>query len=191
MGSQLKIQYGTSICYPINAIGSHVSAVPNHQIGRITPIETRANVAYFGTFGYELDLSQLTDEEKEKTREQVKFFKKYRELIHKGTFYRINSPFEGDGNITSWMVVSEDLKEAIIGYYQVLAQPNQGLKKLRLKGLDTKYLYRIVGSSESYYGDELMYSGLPLDNFYLEIFNRDKGDSADFMSKVYVIKAEE
>ncbi|AEF18044.1 Alpha-galactosidase [Thermoanaerobacterium xylanolyticum LX-11] len=188
---RLKIQYGTSICYPINAIGSHVSAVPNHQVGRITPIETRANVAYFGTFGFELDLSQLTYEEKDKIKEQIKFFKKYRELIHKGTFYRINSPFEGDGNITSWMVVSEDLKEAIIGYYQVLAQPNQGLKKIRLKGLDTKYLYRIVGSSESYYGDELMYSGLPLDDFYLEIFNRDKEDSADFMSKVYVIKAEE
>jgi alpha-galactosidase len=187
---RLKIQYGSSICYPINSIGSHVSAVPNHQVGRITPIDTRANVAYFGSFGYELDLNKLTDKEKENVRQQVKFFKKYRELIHKGTFYRINSPFEGDGNITSWMVVSEDLKEAIIGYYQVLAQPNQGLKKLRLKGLDTKYLYRIVGSSESYYGDELMYSGLPLNNFYLEIFNRDKGDSADFRSKIYVIKAE-
>jgi Melibiase. len=187
---RLKIQYGTSICYPINSIGSHVSDVPNHQVGRITPIETRANVAYFGTFGYELDLNKLTDKEKEKIRQQVRFFKKYRELIHQGTFYRINSPFEGDGNITSWMVVSDDLKEAIIGYYQVLAQPNQGYKKLRLKGLSTKYLYRIVGSSECYYGDELMYSGLPLDNFYLEILNKDKSDSADFMSKVYVIKAE-
>lgn len=89
------------------------------------------------------------------------------------------------------MVVSDDLREAIIGYYQVLAQPNQGFKKLRLKGLSTEYLYKIMGSSKCYYGDELMYSWLPLDKAYLKIFNKDSNKSSDFTSKVYVIKAEE
>ena len=86
-------------------MGSHVSAVPNHQVFRKTPIETRANIAYFGTFGYELDLNLLSDQEMEEVKRQVAFMKKYRELIQiDGDFYRIQSPFEG--NETAWQVVS-------------------------------------------------------------------------------------
>src|SRR5699024_11627680 len=83
---RLKIQYGTSIVYPISSIGAHVSAVPNHQVGRITSLETRGIVAYFGVFGYELDITQMTDEEKEIVKEQIKFYKDNRELIHTGDF---------------------------------------------------------------------------------------------------------
>lgn len=83
---RLKIQYGTSYCYPISSIGSHVSAVPNHQLFRITPLSTRANVAYFGTFGYELDLNTLTDEEQAEVRRQTTFMKKWRHLFQFGTF---------------------------------------------------------------------------------------------------------
>ena len=71
-----KIQYGTSFFYPISAVGSHVSAVPNHQTGRVTPIETRAVTAMAGSFGYELDLNTLSDAEKQKVREQIACFKK-------------------------------------------------------------------------------------------------------------------
>src|SRR5690606_12011534 len=118
---RLKIQYGTSIVYPLSSIGAHVSVVPNHQVGRITSIETRANVAFFGVFGYELDVTNIPSEEKEKMKQQISFYKENRSLLQTGTFYRIHSPFEDPYNITSWMVVSKDQKEAIVGYYQVLA----------------------------------------------------------------------
>lgn len=103
---RLKIQYGTSMVYPVSCMGSHVSASPNHQTNRVTPIETRADVAYFGTFGYELDLLKLGEEDKAEIRRQIAFMKEKRDLIQKGTFYRLKSPFEG--NETAWMIVSED-----------------------------------------------------------------------------------
>lgn len=115
---RLKIQYGTSMVYPVSCMGSHVSASPNHQTNRVTPIETRADVAYFGTFGYELDLLKLGEEDKAEIRRQIAFMKEKRDLIQKGTFYRLKSPFEG--NETAWMIVSEDQKKALVGYYRVM-----------------------------------------------------------------------
>ena len=109
---RLKIQYGTSMVYPVSCMGSHVSASPNHQTNRVTPIETRADVAYFGTFGYELDLLKLGEEDKAEIRRQIAFMKEKRDLIQKGTFYRLKSPFEG--NETAWMIVSEDQKKALV-----------------------------------------------------------------------------
>lgn len=103
---RLKIQYGTSFVYPVSSMGAHVSEVPNQQLGRITPIDTRANVAYFGAFGYELDLNELTDVEQERVRQQVAFAKEYRALIQKGKFHRLLSPF--GHNVTAWMVVSQE-----------------------------------------------------------------------------------
>ena len=103
---RLKIQYGTSFCYPISSMGAHVSVVPNHQLQRITSMKFRGDVACFGAFGYELDLGKLTEADRVTVREQIRFVKQYRELIHKGTFYRLLSPFEG--NFTAWMVVSEN-----------------------------------------------------------------------------------
>ncbi|MCI5870357.1 MAG: alpha-galactosidase, partial [Dorea sp.] len=103
---RIKIQYGTSYVYPISSIGSHVSASPNHQVFRDTPIETRGNVAFFGTFGYELDITKLSDEDLEKMREQISFMKEHRKLIQQGRFTRLKSPFEG--NNTSWQVADEN-----------------------------------------------------------------------------------
>src|SRR5699024_2150510 len=114
-----KIQYGTSMCYPLSSIGSHVSAVPNHQVGRKPSIKTRADVAYFGTFGYELDVTKLSEEDKLSVKQQTEFFKQNRDLIHNGLFYRLQSPFEK--NETAWMVTSNDQENAIVGYYKVLA----------------------------------------------------------------------
>lgn len=158
---RLKIQYGTSFVYPLSSIGAHVSAVPNHQVGRTTSLETRGNVAYFGDFGYELDITQLTEAEREIIKEQITFYKANRELIQKGTFHRMQSPFEG--NVTSWMVVSDDQTEAIVGRYQVLNQPHPGYDRLLLTGLNADFEYQIEGKEGTYYGDELMHAGIHLD----------------------------
>lgn len=155
---RLKIQYGTSIVYPLASIGAHVSAVPNHQVGRVTPLQTRGNVACFGNFGYELDLNQLTQEEKDLIKEQVKRYKEVRELVQMGDFYRLLSPFEG--NDTAWMVVSTDKTEALFGFYRVLGKPNSLLPIVRLQGLDPDRRYEIEGTSLTYGGDELMNFGL-------------------------------
>ncbi|MFB5165821.1 alpha-galactosidase [Parageobacillus toebii] len=156
--SRLKIQYGTSLVYPISAMGAHVSAVPNHQVHRITSLEMRGHVAMSGNFGYELDLTKLSEEEKAIVKQQVAFYKDIRRLVQFGTFYRILSPFEG--NETAWMFVSEDKSEAFVAYFRVLAEANAPLSFLRLKGLDPNKDYEITGSGEVYGGDELMYVGL-------------------------------
>ncbi len=177
---RLKIQYGTSVVYPASAMGSHVSAVPNHQVGRITSIATRGHVAMSGNFGYELDLTRLTDEEKQEVRDQVKQYKELRELIQFGDFYRLLSPFEGDQ--TAWMFVSGDRSEAFAGYFKVLAEPNPPLRRLKLQGLDPERQYRmsINGDTEGlYYGDELMYHGIALPERY-----------GDFQSTLFSFRAE-
>jgi len=155
---RLKIQYGTSMVYPLSSIGSHVSEIPNHQVGRNTPIETRANVAFFGTFGYELDITKLSSEEKNIVSEQIAFFKKYRTLIHSGNFYRLKSPF--NSNEVGWMVVSQNRTEALIGYYQVLSQPNAPYERLKLKGLDENKKYKVSPGNEIRYGNDLENIGL-------------------------------
>lgn len=186
---RLKIQYGISHVYPLSAIGSHVSAVPNHQVGRITPIETRANVAYFGTFGYELDVTKLSDAEKEAVKKQTAFFKEQRELIRQGVFHRLMNPFES--NETAWMLVSSDQNEAIVGYYQVLAKPNESYKRIKLVGLNPDKCYAIEGTDKTYYGDELMNIGIILaENFTGradEYWSREK--AGDYHSKLFVLKA--
>lgn len=197
--SRLKIQYGTSLVYPLKSIGSHVSAVPNHQVGRITSLSTRANVAYFGTFGYELDATKLTPKEKEQIKFQIGFFKEYSKLIHEGTFYRLRSPFEGDENMVAWMVVSQDKKEAILGLYQALAKPNPKIERVELKGLNPDIEYQINDSEDTYYGDELMNIGLIFSDFYKGIDNNKfregyndylgKLGVGDFSSEVIVIKS--
>lgn len=179
---RLKIQYGTSLVYPLSSMGAHVSEVPNQQVGRITPLETRANIAYFGVFGYELDLTLLSEEEKGKIKEQVAFYKSHRDLLLKGVFYRILSPFEG--NEASWIVVSEDKTEAMAGYYKILNSANEGWKRLKLVGLDKDRKYIINNDSQRYYfGDELMNVGIVLKDEDL------CQNGADFSSAIFYIKS--
>lgn len=157
-----KIQYGTSIVYPVSAIGAHVSAVPNHQVGRMTPLKTRGDVAMSGNFGYELDLTKFTEEEKVIVKEQINTYKANRSLIQQGDLYRLMSPFEGKGNETSWMFVSEDKSEAILFYFRVLAEPEAPYKRLILHGLDKNAKYKEVNTGQVYGGDFLMHAGLPI-----------------------------
>ena len=185
---RLKIQYGTSMVYPLSSMGSHVSASPNHQLKRITPMHSRANVAYFGTFGYELDLNELTNEEKEAIKNQVIFMKEHRKLIQQGTFYRLISPFEGNGNETAWMVVSSDKREALMGYYRVLQEVNVGYRRLRLQGLDENVLYRTESSTENmeYFGDELLHAGFVIsDESCGEDSGTYNGKNGDYQSRLY------
>lgn len=184
---RLKIQYGSSFCYPLSSIGSHVSVVPNHQVFRVTPLHTRANVAFFGAFGYELDLNKLTDKELEEVKQQVAFMKEYRKLLQFGTFYRIASPFEG--NITCWMSVSEDRKQAVVGWYRVLSGANLPYSRIRLQGLNPDYCYEVQSCGSSYYGDELMNLGLiTTDGLSGQIMDPD-AEYGDFDSRLYILKA--
>ena len=186
---RLKIQYGTSMCYPVSSIGSHVSVIPNHQVFRKTPLHTRANVAYFGTFGYELDLNSLTEEEIAQVKEQIIFMKKYRRLFQFGDFYRLKSPFEE--NETVWMVVSEDKKTAIVGYYRVLNGVNQPYSRVRLQGLNPDILYENVRNNTENFGDELMNFGLITTDVTAGEVPGDATPCTDFESRIYVLKAKE
>lgn len=185
---RLKIQYGTSLCYPISSIGSHVSAVPNHQVMRNTPLHTRANVAYFGTFGYELDLNKLTEEEICEVKEQILFMKKYREVLQFGAFYRLKSPFEG--NETVWMVASDDKKTALVGWYRVLNTVNGPYTRVMLRGLDPDLLYVNENSGTRHYGDELMNLGLITSDAASGEITKDDSPATDFASRIFVLKAE-
>lgn len=162
---RVKIQYGSSYVYPLSSICSHVSAVPNHQTFRSVPLETRAAVACFGAFGYELDLNLLSEEEQEQVKKQVAFVKKYRSLIQNGTFYRLKSPFEGSKSDAAWMVVSKDQSSAILAYYRIWQPVNDGYNRIRLQGLDPKSCYEISDRNYSCYGDELMEAGLLLSDY--------------------------
>ncbi len=183
---RLKIQYGTSYCYPLSSIGSHVSVAPNHQVFRSTPLKTRANVACFGTFGYELDLNRLSPKEQDMVREQIAFMKEYRELLQFGTFYRLASPFEG--NITCWMVVSEDQTQAVVGWYRVLSGVNMPYTRVRLQGLNPDFCYRNQETGALHYGDELMNLGLITSDGQSGQMDGAGEGYGDFMSRLYVLK---
>ena len=170
---RLRIQWGVSLVYPQSSMGAHVAAVPNHQSGRITPIETRASVAFFGAFGYELDPTALTEAERSTVATQIAFYKTHRELFQRGRFVRLRSPFEDDGNRTAWMVVAPDAGKAIVLYVQALNHPTPPTDRLRLRGLDPASVYRVSGwpwtedplvrdNAGLRGGDELMSVGLSL-----------------------------
>lgn len=187
---RLKIQYGTSMLYPISSMGAHVSIIPNHQTNRLTPLETRGNVAFFGSFGYELDLNQLTDKEINVVKSQVSFYKKYRSVLHNGTFYRLLSPFNNDEQ-TAWMVVSPDKKIAIVAHYKTLNQVNRSYQRLKLKGLNATFEYELDNSM--YTGCELMNAGLIItDASSGQINEQNKHpETYDFDSRIWVLTAKE
>ena len=164
------IQYGTSFFYSTSTVGSHVSAVPNHQTGRITSIETRGVVAMAGSFGYELDLNQLSEEEKTVVAKQVTHYKEYQSLIYNGDYYRLANPFE-DG-MSAWSWISEDKKTILVQGVLFRAKPNVLRKTLRLMGLEAKKNYKIAGTEEVYTGVALMSGGV--------LLQRAVGDDVSF-----------
>ena len=189
---RIKIQYGTSYVYPISSIGSHVSAAPNHQVFRDTPLETRANVAFFGTFGYELDITKLPEDEIEKMQEQISFMKEHRKLIQQGVFTRLESPFEG--NNSAWQVASEKKDEVLMAYFRLL-EPAQGkFERIYLKGLEetAKYSVRECFGAHmdcgEHYGDELMYAGLSVSDCSAGIPMLAREQQGDYFSRLFYLK---
>lgn len=174
---RLKIQHGTSIIYPPVSMGAHVSAVPNHQTGRVTSLETRANVAFFGNFGYELDLLALSNQEKIIIKKQIEFYKKYRQNFQYGKFYRLLSPFKGEE--TSWQVISEDQQTIIVGYYRFRRGINELNIRIKLKGLKNEAIYKY--NNQFITGGELMEIGLILTP--LELSEEGK----DFNSRLIIL----
>ncbi|ACX67808.1 alpha-galactosidase [Paenibacillus sp. Y412MC10] len=156
--SRLKIQYGTSLVYPLSSMGAHVSAVPNHQVHRNTSLRTRGHAAMSGNFGYELDLTAFSEQEKEEVREQVMLYKEIRHLVQFGDFYRLRNPFEG--NEAAWTIVSEDRSEAVLYYFRILSEANEPIRWLRTMGLDPEGDYNCLEDGNIYGGDRLMNAGL-------------------------------
>lgn len=184
---RLRIQYGTSFVYPLSSMGCHVSEAPNQQTFRNTPLSTRAETAYFGCFGYEMDLDTLTEEEKEEVKEQIQYYKRIRKLIMEGTFYRLISPFEGDE--AAWMVVSEDKRHALAGYYRMRQPANAPLKRLTLKGLDPDVRYQIRETGLEAYGDELMRAGMAISD-YASGIREKKERQGDYQSRLFELTAQ-
>lgn len=158
--SRLKIQYSTSMCYPAYSISSHVTASPNHQCGRITSLKTRGDVAYMGTFGYELDITKASDEEFEEIKQQINFEKQLRPLMSNGDLYRLQNPYES--NYCSWEVVSKDKNKAFVFASKVMALAQSKDPRLKLQGLNPDKQYRDTKTGEIYGGDFLMYKGIKI-----------------------------
>ena len=158
--NRTRIQYGTSFFYPVSSMGAHVSAVPNHQTGRVTSLKTRGITAMAGTFGYELNPALLSDEEKEEIREQIKTFKKYEMLINEGTYWRLTSPFEDE--VAAWMSVSRAKDRALVSVVRLYAEANAATYYVKLKGLESDAVYIEENTGRQYTGAALMNAGIPL-----------------------------
>ena len=143
---RLTIQYGSSFCYPISTIGSHVSQCPNEQTGRYTPINTRATVAMSGTFGYELDVNHMTPAEKEVVKSQIFEFKKYYDLIQYGRYYRLTDPMKTK-DYHCWQFTSEDRSEALLCVVALQIRPNGPGCWTKLRGLDPDALTQSMGKN--------------------------------------------
>lgn len=183
---RIKIQDGTSYGYTPSMWGAHVSAVPNDQVGRLTSIDTRAKVAYFGAFGYELDVTELSDEEQATIKQQVAFYKQYRKLFQFGTFYRLETPDTSD-NVYGWETVSPDKQTAIGMRYQILNGANPAYIRYYFKGLDPERCYTVNDGLEVFSGAELMNAGY----FVPRVMNRLQSPKvpSDFHADMFIVKA--
>lgn len=175
---RLSIQEGTAMIYPLSAMGAHVSDCPNHTVGRKTPFETRGYVALAGTFGYELDVTKIPQEDRDMIPAQVGMYHKYNDLVRTGDYYRIASYQENHG-YDCYAVVAKDKSEALITFIQVLGRANCHSRRIYLEGLDENRKYRIEGEERTYLGSTLMYAGLQIENLW-----------GDFQGKIIYLKAE-
>ena len=170
---RLMIQEGSALIYPLSVIGAHVSDCPNHSVGRVTPFETRGHVALAGTFGYELDITKIPEEDRALIPEQTATYNKYRHLIQQGEYYRIAS-YRENHKYDCWALSSQDKKEVLVTYVQVLGVPNSHSRKVFLRGFDPKTTYRLEGTEETYTGEMLMKGGFLMKDFW-----------GDFKSRLY------
>lgn len=162
---RLKIQEGTAMLYPLSTMGAHVSDCPNHTVGRVTPFETRGYVALAGTFGYELDVTKIPEEDRQMIPKQAAMYHKYNDLVREGDYYRIASYAENH-YFDCYGVVSKDKKEALYTFVQVLNRPNYHSRRICFQGLDPEKRYRLEGEDGIYSGELLMNAGMNIQNLW-------------------------
>lgn len=183
---RLAIQEGTALLYPLSAMGAHVSVCPNHTVGRNTPFETRGYVALAGTFGYELDVTKLSDQDKAMVPRQVAMYHRFHDLIREGDYYRIAS-YQENHSFDCFQVNGPEAGECLVFYTQVLNEPNRHSHVVRLKGLDENARYRILtvemegeltkDTGRVASGQVLMYGGFRLERMW-----------GDFRSRIYSLE---
>jgi alpha-galactosidase len=186
---RLAIQWGASHVYPLSSMAAHVSAVPNHQVGRVTPLGTRAAVAFFGVFGYELDPRTLDVAQRAEIRAQIAFYREHRDVFQRGRFQRLRSPIGHDD--AAWMAVASDRRTAIVAHIRILERPVPPPDRLRLRGLDPDATYRVTpwpgtgGDVVVRGGDLLMAVGLGLEPAD-PVTGAPRGD---FTARIWVLTA--
>lgn len=173
--ARLKIQYSTSMGYPVSAISAHVTAVPNHQNGRVTSLKMRGDTAYAGVFGYELDITKMSGKDLNEIKQQIEMNKQLRTLMRTGDFYRILIPYET--NYCSWEMVSKDKTDVFFYAAKILSTTNTVEARIRLKGLEPEADYIDIADGKVYGGDELMYCGI-----------EPEFESCDFASYTMILK---
>ena len=145
--NRLSIQYGSSFFYPISTVGSHASVCPNHQTGRVTPFRTRGDVALAGSFGYEMDLNKISDEEKEMVKEQVAAMHEYYELTHEGLYYRLTGLKKQD--FMAWEFVAKDQSRALLTIVKYRCSLDQEVRLGRTWNRAGLTLHQVLGEYES------------------------------------------
>ena len=156
---RLSIQEGTSIVYPLCSMGAHVSDCPNHTVGRTTPFQTRGEVALAGTFGYELDVTRIPQQDRDMIPAQVAMYHKYNDLVRTGDYYRLASYSENHAYDCT-EVAAKDGSEALVTYVEVIRRANFKTRRIRLRGLDPNAVYENEETKVRYTGDVLMYAGV-------------------------------
>ena len=156
---RLYIQEGTNLVYPISTMGAHISAVPNHQVGRTTPVAFRSRVAMMGRFGLELDLGRLDEETLDILAKEIALYKTYQQDIHHGDLYRLLSPYKG--RTAAYEIISD--KRVLVFVMNITGAPCQAPLRLKLQGLDPDGQYKNIAAGITYEGRTLMGAGIPLD----------------------------
>ncbi len=184
---RLAIQEGTALIYPLSAMGAHVSDCPNHTVGRVTPFKTRGDVALCGTFGYELDITRIPQEDRDAIPGQIATCHKYNDLVRNGDYYRLAS-YQENTLYDCYMIVAKDKSEALLTYVQVLKRPNFKSRMVKLAGLAPDKVYRVIyedseadGENQGIelHGDTLMNAGVKVPDMW-----------GDFKSTLIYFKAE-
>ncbi|MBR5922486.1 MAG: alpha-galactosidase, partial [Clostridia bacterium] len=170
---RLYIQYGTSMCYPYSAMGAHVSAVPNHQVCRTTPMKMRGDVAICGELGYELDLNKLDGEDMECVKKQIEDYKQLYGVFHNGDLYRLMIPQGNNAAVNEF--VSEDKNTVVVCKYIMRGVPNAPCDYVKLRALSADAVYR-DNDGKCFSGEFLMNFGIVVDY------------SADYKSEIIVLK---
>lgn len=166
---RLLIQEGTELIYPLSAMGAHVSDCPNHTVGRVTKFATRGDVALAGTFGYELDITKISQEDRDMIPQQIKTYHKYNDLVRNGDYYRIAS-YRENKFFDCYEVVAKDKSEALVTLVQVLNRPNFHTRNIKIPGLDPNKKYDVEG--QILMGSTIENAGIIVENLWGDFVSR-------------------